>query len=45
MANKTLGMFDGTRVNAQGLVTSTDGNSLQLTEGQTVTVPGVRASF
>ncbi len=44
-ANQILGMFDGTRVNAQGLVTFADGRTRQLAEGQTITVPGIRAGF
>jgi hypothetical protein len=44
-SNVIMGMFDGTRVNAAGLVTFHDGNTLQLAENQVITVPGVRASW
>lgn len=43
--NEIIGMYDGARVSAQGLVTFPNGESLQLAEGQTIAVPGVRASF
>ena len=38
-------VFDGTRVRGDGFVTFTDGNTLQMTEGQMMTVPGVNASW
>jgi len=40
-----MGMDDGTRVRADGLVTFRDGTTTQLIEGQTITVEGVRASW
>jgi hypothetical protein len=44
-SNVIMGMFDGTRVSADGLVTFHDGNMLQLAENQVIIVPGVRASW
>ena len=43
--NIIMGMYDGTRVRGDGLVTSRDGTTSQLTEGQTITVEGVRAGW
>jgi hypothetical protein len=43
--NIIMGMYDGTRVRGDGLVTSRDGTTSQLTEGQTITVEGVRADW
>ena len=40
-----MGMYDGTRVRGDGLVTSKDGTTSHLTEGQTITVEGVRADW
>lgn len=40
-----MGMYDGSRVRADGLVTFRDGTTTQLIEGQTVTVEGVRAGW
>ncbi len=44
-ANVIMGMYDGTRVSGAGLVTYRDGTTTQMTEGQVITVPGVRASW
>jgi hypothetical protein len=44
-SNVIMGMFDGTRVNAAGLVTFMDGNTLQLADNQVITLPGIRASW
>jgi hypothetical protein len=38
-----MGMYDGTRVRGDGFITFRDGTTTQMTEGQIVTVPGVRA--
>lgn len=43
--NQTRGMFDGTKVHGDGLVTMPDGSTVQLTDGQMITVPGVVASW
>jgi hypothetical protein len=40
-----MGMYDGTRVKGDGLVSFQDGSSIQLTNGQIITVTGVRADF
>ena len=40
-----MGMYDGTRVRGDGLITAPDGSTRQLAEGQTITVPGVRANW
>ena len=40
-----MGMYDGTRVRGDGLVTSKEGTTSHLTEGQTITVEGVRADW
>jgi len=40
-----MGMYDGSRVRGDGLVTYKDGTTTQLTEGKTVTVEGVRAGW
>jgi hypothetical protein len=40
-----MGMYDGSRVKGDGVVTFRDGGTLQLTNNQTVTVQGVRADF
>ena len=44
-AGEIMGMYDGSRVRADGLVTSRDGTATQLTEGQTIAVEGVRAGW
>jgi hypothetical protein len=43
--NVIMGMYDGTRVRADGFVTFPDGTTAQMTEGQTITVEGVRADW
>jgi Domain of unknown function (DUF6799) len=43
--NLIIGMYDGTRVRGDGLVTFRDGRTTQMTEGQVITVPGVRAEW
>ena len=43
--NVIMGMFDGTRVRGDGFITFRDGTTTQLAEEQTITVPGVRASW
>ena len=43
--NVIMGMYDGSRVRGDGLITSRDGTTSQLTEGQTITVEGVRADW
>ena len=40
-----MGMDDGSRVRGDGLFTFPDGRTTSLTEGQTITVPGVRAEW
>jgi hypothetical protein len=40
-----MGLRDGSRVRADGLVTARDGTTFQLTEGQTITVEGLRANW
>ena len=40
-----MGLCDGSRVRADGLVTARDGTTTRLTEGQTITVQGVRADW
>ena len=44
-ANKIMGMNDGTRVSGSGEIYWRDGTTTQLTEGQTITVEGVRANW
>jgi hypothetical protein len=44
-SNILIGMYDGTRVTGDGMVTRMDGSTKQLTEGQTIPVPGVRADW
>jgi hypothetical protein len=45
-ANVNMGMYDGTRVNGEGVITSRDGTTTtRLTEGQIITVEGVRADW
>jgi hypothetical protein len=43
--DQIMGMYDGTRVKGDGLVSFQNGSSIQLTNGQIITVPGVRADF
>ena len=43
--NVIMGMYDGTRVRADGFITFPDGTTAQMTEGQTITVEGVRADW
>ncbi len=43
--NQLMGMYDGSRVSAQGLVTFPNGSTLQLAEGQTIAVPSLRPGF
>jgi hypothetical protein len=40
-----MGMYDGTRVKGDGFITFHDGTTRQMTEGQIITAPGVRASW
>ena len=40
-----IGMYDSSRVRADGLITRKDGSTYQLKEGETITVEGVRASW
>jgi hypothetical protein len=40
-----MGMYDGTRVRGDGFITFHDGTTTQLSEGQIITAPGVRASW
>ena len=40
-----MGMYDGTRVRGDGLITFQDGTKAQLAEGQTITVTGLRAGW
>jgi hypothetical protein len=42
---QTMGMYDGSRIRGDGLLTSRDGTTSKLTEGQTITVEGVRAEW
>jgi hypothetical protein len=44
-SNQTMAMNDGTRVRGDGLITSPGGATTQLTEGQTIAVPGLRADW
>jgi hypothetical protein len=44
-ANQVMGMYDGTRVRGDGFVTFRDRTTTQLTEGQTITAPGMRADW
>jgi hypothetical protein len=44
-AGQIMGMYDGSRVRGDGLITSRDGTTTQLNEGQTITVEGVRADW
>ena len=43
--NVIMGMYDGTRVRADGFVTFPGGTTAQMTKGQTITVQGVRADW
>jgi hypothetical protein len=43
--NRVMGMHDGTRVKGDGSVTFRDRTMTQLTEGQTITVLGLRADW
>jgi hypothetical protein len=43
--NVIMGMYDGTRVRADGFVIFPDGTSAQMTEGQIITVEGVQADW
>jgi hypothetical protein len=43
--NQVMGLHDGTRVQGDGSVTFRDRTVTQLTEGQTITVPGLRADW
>lgn len=42
---ETMGLYDGSRVRGDGLLTSRDGTTSKLAEGQTITVEGVRAEW
>jgi len=42
---QVMGMYDGTRVRGDGFVTFRNGTTTQLAEGQTITVPGLRADW
>ncbi len=44
-SNQTTAMNDGTRVRGDGLITSPGGATTQLTEGQTIAMPGVRVDW
>ncbi len=44
-SNHVMGMHDGTRVRGDGSVTFRDRTVTQLTEGQTITVPALRADW
>jgi hypothetical protein len=41
----TMGMSDGSRVRGDGYIISRDGTTTQMTEGQTITMPGVRVGW
>jgi hypothetical protein len=43
--NKIMGMYDGTKVTGTGIVVTMGGNATQLTEGQMITVAGLRAGW
>jgi hypothetical protein len=43
--NVIMGMFDNSRVTAQGSLQMPDGSTKQLADGETVIVPGVRADW
>jgi hypothetical protein len=43
--NVIIGMYDGTRVRGDGLITFHDGTTTQMIEGQLITVEGVRAGW
>ncbi len=43
--NVILGMYDGTRVGGDGLITFPNGTTSQMAEGETITVEGVRADW
>ena len=40
-----MGMSDGTRVRGDGFITSPDGKTSQMTEGQTIVLPAVKTSW
>jgi hypothetical protein len=40
-----MGMYNGTRVRGDGFITFHNGTTTQMTEGQIITAPGVRASW
>ena len=44
-ANQVMGMYDGTRVRGDGFITFRDRTTTQLTEGQIITAPGMRADW
>ncbi len=44
-SNVIMGMNDGTRVRGDGFITFHDGRTTQMAEGQTLTAPGVHASW
>jgi hypothetical protein len=43
--NVIIGMYDGTRVRGDGLITYRNGATSQMTEGQVITVEGVRPTW
>lgn len=43
--NKIMGMYDGTKVTGTGIVVTMGGAATQLSEGQTITVEGIRAGW
>ena len=43
--DQIMGMYDGTRIKGDGIITYRDRTTSQLAEGQTVTVEGVRADY
>jgi hypothetical protein len=43
--NVIMGMFDGSKITAQGVLMGLDGSSRQLADGEMVILPGVRADW
>jgi len=43
--NVIMGMFDGSKISAQGVIMGLDGSSRQMAEGEMVLLPGVRADW
>jgi hypothetical protein len=44
-SNVIMGMFDGSKITAQGVLMGLDGSSRQIADGEMVLVPGVRADW